>query len=112
MDSDSPPVVLSVTPPQMKRPLIEATTNELAGWLTGRGEARYRARQVMHWAFQQRAQAFEQMTDLPKSLRSALDDEWTVFSTRVAHRGVATDGTDKLLLACDDGRAIECVLMA
>ena len=41
-----------------------------------------------------------------------LDAEWSVFGTRVAYHDVAPDGTDKLLVACRDGRRIECVLMA
>ena len=52
------------------------------------------------------------MTDLPKRLREELDAEWTVFATTIDHHDVAPDGTDKLLLACPDGRRIECVLMA
>ena len=35
-----------------------------------------------------------------------------MFATRVAYHDVATDGTDKLVLECHDGRRIECVLMA
>ena len=52
------------------------------------------------------------MSDLPKALREQLDAEWAVFETSIAVRRVAPDGTDKLLLECQDGRRIECVLMA
>ena len=67
---------------------------------------------MFRWVFERRAEPFEGMSDLPKGLRQQLDDDWTVFSTRVVHRHVAPDGTDKLLLECRDGRRIECVLMA
>jgi 23S rRNA (adenine2503-C2)-methyltransferase len=66
---------------------------------------------VLDWIIRRRAQSFEPMSDLPKSLRQQLDAEWTVFGTRVAHHDVAPDGTDKLVLECRDGRRIECVLM-
>jgi 23S rRNA (adenine2503-C2)-methyltransferase len=95
-----------------KRPLLEVTTRELAAWMVDRGEPGYRARQVVRWVFDRRAEDFRAMTDLPGRLREALDREWTAFGTRVVHRDVAPDGTDKLLLGCADGRRIECVLMA
>jgi 23S rRNA (adenine2503-C2)-methyltransferase len=96
----------------MKRPLLDVTTRELAAWMADRGEPAFRARQVVRWVFDRRAEDFQAMTDLPVRLREALDGEWTVFGTRVVHHDVAPDGTDKLLLACGDGRRIECVLMA
>ena len=77
-----------------------------------RGYPAYRSRQVLDWIMHRRAESFEPMSDLPKSLRKQLDAEWTVFGTRVAHHDVAPDGTDKLVLECRDGRRIECVLMA
>jgi 23S rRNA (adenine2503-C2)-methyltransferase len=76
-----------------------------------RGEPAYRARQVLDWVIRRRAESFEPMSDLPRSLRQRLDAEWTVFGSRVVYHDVAPDGTDKLVLACRDGRRIECVLM-
>ncbi len=96
----------------MPRPLLDATTEELAGWLAERGHPAYRARQVMRWVFDRRAESFDGMSDLPKGLRAELGEHWQVFGTAVAHHDVAPDRTEKLLLTCDDGRTIECVLMA
>ena len=81
-------------------------------WMAGAGHPGYRARQVLRWVFDRRAEGFEVMSDLPKGLRDRLDAEWEVFGTRVVHHHTAPDGTDKLLLECGDGRRIECVLMA
>ena len=81
-------------------------------WMVERGHPAYRARQVLDWVIHRRAESFEPMSDLPKSLRQELDAEWLSFATRVAYHGVAPDGTDKLVLECRDGRRIECVLMA
>src|SRR4051794_19959881 len=96
----------------MKRPLLEATTEELKAWMAGLGYPGYRARQVLGWVFGRRAEGFDSMSDLPKTLRDQLDSEWEVFGTRVVHHHTAPDGTDKLLLECGDGRRIESVLMA
>jgi 23S rRNA (adenine2503-C2)-methyltransferase len=96
----------------MKRALLDATTDELKAWLGERGHAGYRARQVLRWVFEGRAERFDAMSDLPRRLREELEEAWTVFSCRPAHHHVAPDGTDKLLLECADGRKVECVLMA
>lgn len=96
----------------MKRPLLDATTDELKSWLTERGHRGFHARQVLRWVFERRAEVFDVMSDLPKPLRQSLGEEWAVFATSPAHHHVAPDGTDKLLLECHDGRKIECVLMA
>jgi 23S rRNA (adenine2503-C2)-methyltransferase len=97
-------------PPTVKRPVLSAA-DELSGWMLERGHLAYRARQVLDWLIHRRAESFEPMSDLPKSVRRQLAAEWEVFSTRVAYRGIARDGTEKLVLECSDRRQIECVLM-
>jgi 23S rRNA (adenine2503-C2)-methyltransferase len=99
-------------PASAKRPVLSATAGEWRRWMVERGHRPYRARQVLDWVIRRRAGSFEPMSDLPKGLRQQLDDEWTVFGTRVAYHDVAPDGTDKLVVECRDGRRIECVLMA
>lgn len=96
----------------MKRPLLEVTTEELAGWMAERGFPRFHARQVVRWVFERRAGSFEAMSDVPRRLREALDAEWTVFSGTVETHASTDDGTDKLLVRLSDGRRLECVLMA
>jgi 23S rRNA (adenine2503-C2)-methyltransferase len=77
-----------------------------------RGHSAFRARQMLGWIIRRRAESFDLMSDLPAPLRRELAAEWLVFGTRVAYRGVAPDGTAKVVLACRDGHQIECVLMA
>ena len=96
----------------MKHPLLDSSPVQLGAWLKDRGFPPFHARQVFRWVFECRAVDFSTMSDVPKSLRAALAEVWEVFSTRIVRQHVAPDGTDKLLLACNDGRRIECVLMA
>jgi len=100
------------TPWLTKRPILSASPEDWHGWLVERNHLAYRARQVLDWIIRRRAESFEPMSDLPKSLRQHLNAGWLVFGTRVAYHSVAPDGTDKLVLECRDGRRIECVLMA
>jgi 23S rRNA (adenine2503-C2)-methyltransferase len=92
--------------------LLDATTAQLADWLESRGYRRFHAGAIARWVFDRRATTFEVMSDLPKSLRAELTETWQVFGTQLAHSDLSPDGTEKLLLACADGRRIECVLMA
>ncbi|HEU5117249.1 MAG TPA: 23S rRNA (adenine(2503)-C(2))-methyltransferase RlmN [Isosphaeraceae bacterium] len=96
----------------MKRPLLDVSTRDLASWIAERGFPAFHARQVARWVFDRRAASFALMTDLPARLRSALDDEWTVFASTQVHHDVSPDGTEKLLLELTDSRRVECVLMA
>jgi 23S rRNA (adenine2503-C2)-methyltransferase len=93
-------------------PLLDLSTTELAGWLESRGHRRFHAGQVSRWVFERRAESFDGMTDLPRAVRADLAAHWKVFGTELALASVSPDGTEKLLLACGDGRRVECVLMA
>ncbi len=93
-------------------PALEPSSAEWGRWMAAHGCPAYRARQLLDWIIRRRADSFELMSNLPRSLRQRLDAEWAVFGTRVVYHDVSPDGTDKLVLECCDGRRIECVLMA
>jgi 23S rRNA (adenine2503-C2)-methyltransferase len=101
-----------LVPLPAKRPVLSTSVDDWRRWMVERCYPAYRAQQLLDWVIRKRAESFELMSDLPKSLRQALDDEWIIFGTRVVDHGGAADGADKLVLACHDGRRIECVLMA
>ncbi len=97
----------------MKRALLnDADGLGLKEWLKERGHPAYRSKQVGRWVFERRVVSFEEMTDLPKQLRSNLDADWNVFETTVVQISSSPDGTEKLLLRCHDGKLVESVLMA
>jgi 23S rRNA (adenine2503-C2)-methyltransferase len=78
--------------------------------LADRGEPRFRAAQV--WAWMARgARGYEEMTDLPASLRDALAGELPFSSLTVDEESRSSDGTVKALFATTDGRPLEAVLM-
>lgn len=80
-------------------------------WWRHRGLPAYRARQIHHWVYQGRAASFQEMTDLPLGLRAELAEQFTLWSSRIAHHARAGDGTEKLLLEWPDAGRIECVLL-
>jgi 23S rRNA (adenine2503-C2)-methyltransferase len=97
------------------KPLIsflEVPQPELYAWLERHGQKpRMRARQLRRWLLQGRAESFDQMTDLPRSLRDALASDFQPLGTRIDRHQAAHDGTHKLLLRLIDDRFIECVLI-
>jgi 23S rRNA (adenine2503-C2)-methyltransferase len=93
------------------QPVLDFGFDQLAAWLKERGYPGHHARQVKRWLLMNRAESFEQMSDLPKRLRTELAENFTVFSTQVAAHQEAKDGTHKLLVKLRDGEHVECVLL-
>ncbi len=75
------------------------------------GARRFHAESVRRWVFQRGARAAADMTDLPRALRSALEERYDVRRTRVALERRARDGTIKLLLELRDGHTVETVMI-
>lgn len=91
--------------------LLDQTRDQLQSWLAEQKLPAYRATQIRRWLFDEPAPSFEDMTDLAKSLRTRLAEEFTIWTTRVAAKQTDGDGTEKLLLELADGERTECVLL-
>jgi 23S rRNA (adenine2503-C2)-methyltransferase len=78
--------------------------------LADRGEPAYRARQVWEWTVRGAA-SYEEMTTLPKALRSALAADVPFSTLEVVTEQEARDGTVKTLFRTHDGHPVEAVLM-
>jgi 23S rRNA (adenine2503-C2)-methyltransferase len=74
--------------------------------------APYRAKQIAEWMYQRNAVSFEEMTNLPKTLRQKLMENFMFFRAELKARLDSQDGsTTKFLLSFADGIAVETVLM-
>jgi 23S rRNA (adenine2503-C2)-methyltransferase len=94
-----------------QRAILELSVEQLRDWLQQNTQPAFRAKQIRHWMIQRRITAFEQMTDLPLTLRQRLADCFTFSAFEVVRHQVARDRTEKLLLQLPDGEFVECVLM-
>jgi 23S rRNA (adenine2503-C2)-methyltransferase len=90
---------------------IFSVLNDLPEQFAGSGIEKYRAGQVVRWLFEKRAESFNDMTDLPQTLRDQLGSRYTIFSTTVSQVECSPDGTDKLLVKLPDNQHVECVLL-
>lgn len=91
--------------------ILDLTLAELSKWLVEKGHKSFRAGQVQNWLTQRRAESFEAMSDLPKSLRQELETTFRLWTANVDAHQTSSDGTEKLLFKLADGGKIECVLL-
>jgi 23S rRNA (adenine2503-C2)-methyltransferase len=98
-------------PPARLPALLDQAPESLCAWFAERGQPALRVKQVRRWLLAGRAESFEQMSDLPRDLRTELANHFTPLGTRIERHLVATDETHKLLLRLPDERMIECVLI-
>jgi len=84
---------------------------EMEHWAREHGFPAYRGRQIHSWLFRRLAGSFEDMSDLPKSLRSFLAREATLNHLQLVDSLISEDGTRKHLFELVDGMTIESVLI-
>lgn len=96
-----------------KRDLKQLSISGLSQFLSEMGLPRYRADQVFQWLYQKGADSFDQMTNLPKSLRGKLNEVASISRAREFSRQESADGTIKFLFRLDDERdfKVEAVLI-
>jgi 23S rRNA (adenine2503-C2)-methyltransferase len=84
---------------------------ELEQVLETRGIERFHARQLFRWIYKRGVTNFDLMTDLSKSLRARLQDEFTLTTPQIVSDETSIDGTRKLVLELADGKRIESVFI-
>jgi len=65
----------------------------------------------MEWVYRKGVDGYEQMTNLPGSLRDELTAALPLFASTILQQQKSRDGTVKLLLGWADGASSECVLI-
>ena len=91
--------------------ILDVGDGALRGWLAEQGEPAMRARQIRHGLLVRGAETFDQMSDLPRALRTKLAEAFAPLASRIVRHQHAADDTHKLLLELHDGRQVECVLI-
>ncbi len=81
----------------------------LSAALSELGQPSYRVGQVLRRLWELPAASFDDMTELPVALRSALDERFALPRLELTVRQTSTDGTEKFLFRLHDGEAIETV---
>ena len=91
--------------------LKSLTLPELAAVLKALKQPAFRAKQVYTW-LHKGVRSYEEMTNLPKSLRDILAEQYPINPPQVVRKQEsARDGTIKYLWQLSDGNCVETVLM-
>ena len=81
----------------MKQNLYGLTLSELTRLVVDYSEPQYRANQLFSWLYHQRVTSLDQMTNLSKSFRSRLSDNWEISLPTISKVDESSDGTKKYL---------------
>ena len=88
------------------------TLEELKTEMERMGEKSFRAAQLYDWMHCKLASGYDDMTNIPLSLRNKLESEYPYVSlTPVEVQESRLDGTKKFLFALSDGNVVESVWM-
>lgn len=103
---------MSIRPVVPALNLIEMSRAQLQALMEDLGQPSFRTEQIYRWVFSRGARSFDEMTNLPKSLREALIERGvTIGRLEVETVQVSSDGTRKLGLRMYDGSVVETVLI-
>jgi len=98
--------------PQNSSPELRSLIpDELGRWVARAGEPAYRAQQIFRWLHGRGAVSLDAMTNLPATLRAALEREHHTEPLSLDAVQTAADGTRKLRFRTSDGHPIESVLI-
>lgn len=89
----------------MKSTIMDLTKAELAAAV----KPAFRAKQIYGWIYHNYVDSFEAMANIPKSLRTELDERFILNPLTILQKEAASDGTIKYLFALPDGKTIETV---
>lgn len=84
---------------------------ELETWMKAEGQPAFRAKQVFQWLHEKYVASAEEMTNLPKALRTKLCKSGIVTIKEELRQESVSDGTVKFLYRLQDDQMIETVFM-
>lgn len=73
------------------------------------GQPRFRTKQVVQWLYQRGVSSYDEMTDLPKSLREQLAELAPLHVPALMDKRTSRDGTRKYVWQFSDGAGVETV---
>lgn len=85
------------------------TIEELETSFKEAGIPRFRAGQVLSWVYGKSCTSYEEMTNIPKTMREQLDAAYPLYVPTIRTRHESKDGTRKYLLEYHDGALVETV---
>lgn len=95
----------------LKNNIKNYNLEELQEIIENLGEKKYRVEQIFNWIYKENVTSFDDMANLPLSLREKLKENYDLHIFKIITKQESKDGTKKYLFDILDGNAIESVLM-
>ena len=90
---------------EVKPSLLDYTQKELTQLI----KPNFRAKQIYGWLYHQYAQNYENMKNIPKTMKEELKEKYIVNPMKIVKKELSTDGTIKYLFELQDGKTVEAV---
>lgn len=90
-----------------KKSLFGLTLTDLQALCAELSLPRFAAKQIARWLYVRRVESIEQMTDLSKAARAALEEHYELGLTASLKESCSADGTKKYLFRTSQGEYIE-----
>ena len=90
-----------------KSDLRSLSSEQILELVTSLGQPKFRAKQIEEWIWSKGATSFDQMSNLPKTLREELSKQVSLAGAEQIVRQVSEDGSRKYLLRYPDGTSVE-----
>ena len=95
----------------LRTDLAALEISELEAALESRGVERFHARQLYRWIYKRGVTDVDRMTDLSRTDRETVKNEFIISTPKVVADDRSVDGTRKFALELADGRRIESVFI-
>lgn len=95
----------------VKQDIRKMTLTQLEDFFLMAGEKKFRAKQVYEWLWSKSLKNFDDMTNLSKSVRELLKNNFTIDHIHVDLMQHSVDGTIKNAVKLYDGKVVESVLI-
>ena len=94
----------------MKTSIYSYSLEDLTKIRLARGQTAYRSKQIYSWLYKKGATSFDDRSDISKTFREKLKEEFDFALPEVSVRQKSKDGTVKCLFRLSDGEQVEGVL--
>lgn len=92
--------------------IVGYSLEELKNWMADEGFKSFNAKQVFDWIYQKKVFDFDQMSNIPISLKEKLKKTFVLPSLKLLQTELAKDGqTIKFLFSFEDNKKVESVLI-
>lgn len=95
----------------LKKDIRSLSFEQLQEWILQNQLPKYRAQQIYDWLWLKNISLFEEMSDVPKSLRTLLSDSFNITQIQAQTIQIAKDKTIKCAIKLYDNNVVESVLI-